>query len=577
MTLHKKPSYSLIDRFLNLIENLPGSDRFLVRLAFFAVIATGIWFIFTLNQQHSSTVPTAGGSFTEGIIGTPRFVNPVLASTKTDEDVAALIYSGLMKVDPDGNLVNDAAESIAVSEDGLTYTIKLRKDVYFHDGTPLTAKDVAFTIHLIQNPDLKSPLRGNWNDVTVNQINDYELTVTLTEPYSPFKENFRLGILPSHIWDKLSVSQLPFSQLNTEPIGSGPYKLDKVSRDDTGLIKSYTLIANHKSVNPPKIDSVVLSFFKNEDELLNAIRNGEIDNTAYLSKKDIKSVLNKNKRLIEEPLPRVFGIFFNQNRSPVLRDKSVRRALSAAIDRQDLVNETLYGFGVPISTPTVFSQPELKSTNDSASDSTSTPETVAEILTAGGWTLNDKGIWEKEIDDENTELRITIKTRNTPLFDSLLSKITKAWSDNGIIVTTEQFEQTDLVQTVIRPRDFEALLFGLDMSRSYDLYPFWHSSQQDDPGLNIAQYANVEVDNLLDLARKEQSPEKRKELLLKASQIITEDNPAIFLFQTSMTYVIADNINPTAMKQLGRQSDRFYNIADWHAKTESLWGVFRKN
>jgi len=576
MRPHNKPRYGLVDKFLNLLEDLPGSDRFLVRMAFLAVIFTGIWLIFSLNQQYSATTPTKGGSFTEGIVGTPRFVNPVLASTKTDEDVAALVYSGLMKINPEGELVNDIASSIDISDDGLTYDIKLRKDVYFHDGTPLTAKDVVFTIHLIQNPDLKSPLRGNWNDVTVEQANDYELTITLTEAYSPFKENFRLGILPSHIWDKLSVSQLPFSQLNTEPIGSGPYKLAKVSRDDTGLIKSYTLAANPNSIDKPKIDSVTLSFFKNEDELLNAMKEGKVDNTAYLNKKDIGSILRLNKKLIEEPLPRVFGIFFNQNRSVVLRDKGVREALAAAIDRQKLIKETLYGYGIPIGTPTVFSQPEIESTDDSASNSTSTQKTVSDILTDNGWSLNDKGVWEKEIDGENTELRITIKTRNTPLFDSMLSIITKTWSDNGIIVTTEQFEQADLVQTVIRPRDFEALLFGLDMSRSYDLYPFWHSSQQDDPGLNIAQYANVEVDKLLDSARKEQSTTKRMELLLEASRIIAADKPAIFLFQPAMTYVISDNLKPTTMKRIGRQSDRFDNIADWHAKTESLWGLFRK-
>lgn len=565
---------TLLDRCLDLIEGARSSDKLLLRLAFFAIIATGIWFALSLSQSHSELTPTRGGSITEGIIGTPRFVNPALASTRADQDITALVYNGLMKIASDGSLVTDLAESITVSEDGLTYNIVLRKDVQFHDETPLTARDVAYTIRLIQDPDLKSPLRGNWTDVVVEEINEYELNIVLEEAYAPFIENFTVGIMPAHAWSALPVEQLPFSQLNTEPVGAGPFMVTDARRDTSGLITHYTLRAFRNNVADPKIDTVELAFFANEEALLAALAEDEVDATAYLSPQEIATVTESDFQLIEEALPRTFGIFFNQNRSAVLRDATVREALTVALDRDALIKNALFGYGVPITGPTAMTSHALESDDDSTATTTAA-ERARAILIDGGWEENDIGQWEKEIDDTLVPLSITIRTSNVPLFDSLLTSVADQWEAVGVSVTTEQFEQTGLVQSVIRPRDFEALLFGLDMSRSYDLYPFWHSSQQDDPGLNIAQYANVSVDEHLEAARTEQSEPTRHESLAAAGTIISEERPAIFLFQPTLTYVVRKQMVVTPMNNIGRPADRFSNIADWHTESESLWPLFR--
>lgn len=568
----------LTDRFFHAIESTPGSDRLLLRAAIFLVIATGIWLLFALNSEHSALTPTRGGTIIEGVIGTPRFVNPALALTRADLDVTALVYSGLMKISPEGILENDLAESITISEDGLTYNIIIRKDITFHDGTPLTARDVAFTLRLIQDPDLKSPLRGNWTDVTIEEIGEYELNIILEEAYAPFIENFTVGILPAFAWSDLPIEQLPFSQLNTEPIGSGPFTLVSAKRDTSGLIDHYTLAAYRQNGYDAKVDTIELAFFSNEVALLQALAEHKVSASAYVPPQDLSSVLAQGYTLTEEPLPRTFGIFFNQNRSAVLRDPSVREALTVGLDRSLLIDTALYGFGVPIGSPTTFTEPELESEDGIDDTATTSPAArAAEILEAGGWTKDALGIWEKEIDDTVTPLRITLRTSNAPLFDALTQSITAQWKAIGVDVVTEQFEQAGLVQSVIRPRDYEALLFGLDMSRSYDLYPFWHSSQQDDPGLNIAQYANVEVDKLLAEARTEQYGPDRQAALRAAGALITDEHPAIFLFQPTFTYVTDPDMSVAPMRQLGRPADRFSNITEWHTKSDSLWPIFRND
>lgn len=563
------------DRLLGRIESTPASDRLLLRIAFFLVIACGIYLLLVLNGQFSAPSATRGGSFNEGIVGTPRFVNPVLAITRADQDVSALVYSGLLSIGPDGSLENDLAESIEISADGLTYTITLRRDVTFHDGTPVTARDVTYTIGLIQDPDLMSPLRGNWVDVFVEEIDEYTLTVTLEEAYAPFIENFTLGIMPAHVWSSLPIEQIPFSQLNTEPIGSGPYQVAAARRDPSGIINRYTLNAYPQPHREPRLASIDLTFFSNESELATALQEGSIDATAYLPVE--RAAEFSEFTITQATLPRTFGIFFNQNRSPALRDPAAREALTAAIDREALIEETLFGYGVPITGPTSLGVNRLESEDDTSTTSEASPaETAIAILEEAGWEKNELDLWETEIDGAPAVLSLTLRTSNAPLFNSIVETIAAQWEAAGVEVVIEQFDQSGLVQSVIRNRDFQALLFGLDTNRSQDLYPFWHSSQQDDPGLNIAQYTNLTVDDLLETAHTEQDSEAREAALIEASQTIIAERPAVFLFQPTLVYVTRPDLALAPMESLGRPSDRFSNVADWYTESESLWPAFRE-
>jgi peptide/nickel transport system substrate-binding protein len=566
----------LIDRLIERVETSPTSDRIILKTLILTIIISGIWLVISVSNSYSQTLPVGGGSFTEGIIGTPRFVNPTLAVTRTDQDISALVYSGLMKIDQSGDLIPDLAEKITLSEDGLTYNIEIKRGLTFHDDTPLTARDVIFTLQLIQNPDLKSPLRGNWTDVTVEEIGEYELNIILKEPYAPFVENFTVGIMPKHLWQDLPLEQLPFSQLNTEPIGSGPFEIIETNRSTSGLITQYQLKAFTGNQYNVRIEELFLTFLPNEELLQKALEEKRIDATAYATTEQAKSVVQHGYALIEKPLPRTFGIFFNQNKSLPLRDASARKALSTAIDREVIIQDTLNGFGVPISSPIALSKIELESAHHTETGTTTThTEQATAILKAGGWLQNNLGIWEKTIDSQSVTLSLVIRTGNSPLFESLAQTVAKQWSAVGVEVTIEQFEQTGLAQSVIRPRDFQVLLFGLDNNRSEDLYPFWHSSQQNDPGLNIAQYANITVDKLLEKARQDQDRTSRLATLNEASVIITQENPAIFLFQPTMNYLVSEEIIISETNRIGKPADRFSNIEQWYTSSDSLWPIFQ--
>ena len=570
-------SISIFGKIVGAIESKRPSDRLILRVLFFTCLGGLIMAGIMWSNSTSNLTASSGGTIKEGVIGIPRFVNPALAVTRADLDMTALIYSGLMKINPEGALIPDIADNVTVSDDGKTYNVLIKKNLRFHDGTPLTARDVAYTIGLIQDGDLKSPLRGNWADVTVEEIGEYELNIVLSQAYAPFIENFTVGILPKHIWSTLPIEQIPFSLKNTEPIGSGPFMVDTITRNDAGLINVYHLkkFTDNYSV---KLDEIEMHFYQNEDELTKAFTDKKITSTTQLPAENEMALKDSSDyRLITEPLPRVFAVFFNQNRTPVLRDTAVRLALTTAIDRDILVDSALSGFGVPITGPVPSNHPAVESTSQSIkSNSSTTPLAAAQsILTRAGWIKNNTGGWEKRIDGETRTLAITLKTANTPAFEVTTEIIARTWRELGVDVSIEQFEQSDLLQAVIRPRDFESLLFGLDMNRAVDLYPFWHSSQREDPGLNIAQYANIEVDTLLEKARTASSTEVQMAATKDALSIIGRETPAAFLYVPDLVYVLQSNIKTPAMDRISKPQERFMNVGDWNMNTDKLWPLFK--
>jgi len=561
---------SLFDRLFSFIDLLRPLDKWLFIIALCVFVISSTISIYQFSESKLINVPVRGGTLIEGVVGSPRFINPVLAITKADNDLTALTYSGLLRLSPDGTLENDLADTVTISDDGLVYNIMLKQNKYFHDGTKITADDVAFTIGLIQKTSLKSPLYGNWSGVTVEVIDTYELNLVLDNPYAPFKENLTVGILPKHIWSTLSEEELPFSQHNIEPIGSGPYAVKKVVRNQAGLISEYTLKPANDYQNSTNISSIVFRFYPNEEAVLDALQKGEITSTAYLGEKLLPSV-DKNKfKFEEEPLPRIFSIFFNQNKNPALRDKAARTALEILIDRQELINQSVNGYGRPTEEPIPLNWQNPDNNHEQLSKEDRLAK-ARQVLEDGGWSQSTNGRWVKSINDVDTPLIFSIRSSNDVVFEKIAEYLSQSWQELGIEATFEFYEQSDLVQTIIRPRDYQALLFGIDLGRSLDLYPFWHSASREDPGLNVSLYANMSVDELVSDIRTATSSDQLHELLDKVADEIDDEKPAIFLFSPTFEYVTKPSVITGNMSYIQKASERFSNITSWHMNESGVW------
>jgi len=544
------------------------SEKILFYFVSFIFVISGMVLLFNLNKSFLVEIPSFGGSFTEGLVGSPRFINPILAISETDKDLTSLIYSGLLKNDTEGNFVPDLAESYEVSE-GNVYNFVIRENAYFHDGKAVTADDVIFTIGKILDPVIKSPKKSNWEGVLVEKISNKEIRFTLSKPYAPFLNALTIGILPKHIWENASSEEFPFSEFNINPVGSGPYKVENIVRNSGGIPTSITLISwNKYALGRPKIKSILFKFFQNESALLKAYDNKEIDSAAGLSQTAAKHVIDDKNLVIQTPLPRVFGVFFNQNLAPVLLNKEVREALNIATPKKRIVDEALSGFGRIINGPT----PDSLETNTEKTNGNI--EEAKSILVSAGWKQNENGILEKKTKKETTLLRFSITTSDTPELKKTAEILKESWNQIGADVEIKVFEAGDLSQNIIKLRKYDALLFGEVVSKNSDLYPFWHSSERNDPGLNISLYANITVDKMLeDMQKKLEDEEKnlKKETVLNE---IKKDIPAIFLFSPYSLYAPAPKVKNILSKDVAFQNERFLFVNKWFIETDKIWKIF---
>src|SRR3989344_3777658 len=321
--------------FIKKIEEVVRAMKYSEKIFFFFVslvfVVSSIILLFQLNNLFLVEVPAFGGSFTEGLVGSPRFINPVLAISDTDKDISSLIYSGLLKISKDGVFEPNLASSYEIKEEGTVYHFIIREDAYFDDGEKLTADDIIFTIEKALDPIIKSPKRANWEGVLVEKINDKEVKFTLSKPYTPFLNTLTLGILPKHIWENVSSEEFPFSEFNINPIGSGPYKVEKITRNSGGILTAINLSSWSKyPLGRPKIKSIIFKFFQNENALLNAYENQDINSAVNLSQEGAKRLIQNKNIISETSLPRIFGVFLNQNVAPIFLNKEIREALEVA-------------------------------------------------------------------------------------------------------------------------------------------------------------------------------------------------------------------------------------------------------
>lgn len=551
------------------VRQFRGAGRALFLFFTGMLVISSVALLYMLEASVVVASPARGGSLTEGIVGSPRFINPVLALSDADRDLTALTYSGLLRATPEGDYVPDLASQYEVSADGLVYSVTLREGVTFHDGQPVTAEDVVFTVHKTQINALKSPLRANWDGVVAEVVDASHVRFTLKSPYSPFVGNLTLGILPAHLWQNVSDEEFPFSELNSDPVGSGPYKVTSITRTSGGIPLAYKLSANKSyALGEPYLSVLLLRFYQNESALAQALKNDEAESGSGLSAASLSGLSGEP---VTAPLNRVFGVFFNQNQSAVLRDRDVRQALSLAIDRYDLVEKVLGGYGTPLERPV---PPAILQSN--AAPATGDPALAArQSLIDDGWELRD-GVLTRGEGDKTETLTFNLATGNVPELHRAAGYLKEAWERMGAKVEVQVFEAGDLSQNVIRPRKYDALLFGEVIGRELDLFAFWHSSQRNDPGLNIALYANAEVDKALDGMRTTSDKARQRELYQEFEAEIQKDIPAIFLYAPDFVYSVPNDLKGLNLGLVETPSDRFLSIPQWHREVDYVWPLFAK-
>lgn len=560
-----------------ILRSLTIAEKAVFFLLVSVFLLSGIFLLWKVSNTFLIEVPSRGGTLIEGVVGNPRFINPVLAISEADKNLVSLLYSGPVRITPEGKIENDLAEEVTISDDRRTYTVRLREDVHFHDDMPVMADDIIFTIQKITDPSIKSPKRGNWEGITVEKIDEKTVSFTLKQTYNPFIYNLAVGILPKHIWKNVSLDEFSFSQFNTLPIGSGPYQVERVERNSGGIPNLYRLtpFEHVSSKAAPFIKNLVFKFYPSEIALIEAFNNREVESIGGISPEKILELPTADSRVISSPLPRIFAVFFNQSQSKVLLNKEVRQALNLTSPREEIIKKILGGYATAITGPMPAGIYSWTSMEKDKLRPAERLETAKELLAKAGWKAHpETGILEKKSSSGTMSLSFSISTSDAPELQQVANELVIAWEKLGVKVDVIVFEVGELNQNVIRPRNFQALLFGEIVGRDADLYPFWHSSQRTDPGLNIALYANSRADKYLDNARSANNPEVIEESYKAFAKELEGDVPAIFLYTPSFLYLVPEKIKAISLGSLTVSQDRFLSITDWYIETDKVWKIF---
>lgn len=550
---------------------LPWRERWIMRGLFVLILISTVALFINLYVNKTEIRPQLGGNYREGILGQPRFINPVLAQTNdADRDLSQLVYSSLFKYDGQGNLIPDLVEEYNLEEDNLTYNLILRKDVLWHDGESLTANDVIFTIKTIQDPEYKSPLKNNWQSVQIEKIDEFSIKIKLNNVYAPFLHNLTVGILPKHLWAGISAANFPLAQYNLKPIGSGPYKFQEFKKNDDGQIESIEFIRNQDYyLGPgPFIKKITFLFYNNQTDLIKAHQKRKIDGLSFLSpvnQLDLKSNLN----IHQIDLPIYYAVFFNQTKSKALSDKIVRTALSYATNKTEIIEKVLRNKGQIVDSPLLKNWPGYSEEIEVYDFAL---EHAQNILEAAGWKDEDEdGVREKTINNEETKLEFDLVASNWPEFKQTAEILKEQWAKIGAQVNLIIIEAVDIQREYLRPRNYQALLFGEVLNAQPDPFSFWHSTQKKDPGLNIAFYENDKVDKLLEEARQTMNPEERTLKYAEFQKLLIEDVPVVFLYSPTYLYPVHKKVRGIEIGKLAQPSYRFSQIENWFISIDRVW------
>jgi peptide/nickel transport system substrate-binding protein len=568
--------------FKNIFRALSRMERRALWIGVACLVVGAAGFITIFIWNRTAIVPAYSGVYTEGAVGQPSYVNPVLAAGDADQGLVRLIFANLTTL----------SDSIETSADGRTVQVRLKQDLAWSDGQPLTSDDVVFTLKAIQDPDSRSPLAGLFQDVTAERKSALEIDFRLENvALAPVISDLRPA--PQHLYNDIPAANWRLSDYNLRPVSSGPYVFVSRDTDADGFITAYRLTPNRTYAGErPYIQNVNFLFYHAPGDLLAAFNGGQVQGLAGADPLLLEGI-QRPYSLVRFNTPTVYAVFWNQTANPALAPIEARWALNLAIDRgkvlaglMDLAEPaegpfppallpppaptstapTSTGAGVEEADGTGEAASGTATSSAGTATSTATNDPAA-ILESRGWRRGDDGVWAKSIAKTDVRLEFTLTVPDILFLRNAAENIAEQWRAFGAAVELRVLPADNELLAAITNRDYDGLLFGNTVRGLGDLHPFWHSSRRFAPGLNLAIYQNSRVDALLEDLRRETDPQERLKDMRLVSGLIADDEPAAFLFSLNNFYVVSKSVQGVSGVFLQNPADRLEQLPQWYVAT----------
>ena len=508
----------------------------------------------------ADSTPVTGDSLVEGTIGEASTLIPLLATDSASHAVAGQIYNGLVKYDKNLNIVGDLAESFDIAKDGLTITFHLRHGVKWHDGVPFTSRDVLYTYKVTIDPKTPTAYAEDFKQVrNISVPDDHTVKVTYDKPFAPALASWSSGILPAHLLEGQDITKSPLAR---KPVGTGPYRFKE-------------WIAGQKIVlefNPdyfegrPYIDHYVYRIIPDTSTMYMELKAGAVDTMTLTPVQYARQTTSREftSRFNKYRYPSSGYVYMGYNlRHPLFGDKRIRQAITAAIDKDELIHGVLFGMGQKAVGPII---PGRWAYNPNVRDILYNPVHASELLAQAGWRKkNSDGILVKD----GKPFSFTILTNQGNQQRLLTAQIVQQRLKHvGIDVKIRIVEWATFLKEFVDKGRFEVVMLGWSTSPDPDMYDVWHSSKTNPGELNFIGFKNNEVDRLLVEGRGTFDIEKRKKAYFRIQDILAEEQPYTFLYVPDALPVVSSRIRGVEPAPIGIG----YNQIRWYVpKNEQVY------
>lgn len=517
-------------------------------------------------NQRSYMVEAAvpGGTYAEGVVGNIDTLNPIYATNNAERSASRLLFASLLSYDKEGHLRGDLAESWRVDEAGTEYTVQLRDDVTWHDGTEFTSEDVVFTIERIKNIDTRSPYYTSWQSISVEATDDHTVVFSLPSVYAPFLHALTVGILPEHRLADVDASALRENAFSTDPVGTGPFEFRNIQTIDVnqGRKVVHMQAFNDYLRGRPKLERFQLHTYADMGQLERALETSEVSAVSDVTAQTATNLAEAGFRVEDIPMNNAtFALF--RNNSDILKDVAVRRAIRQGTNVGE-VYAALDNRVAPLQGPLVASQLQNGFAKVPGFDFIKANEALDEA----GWQKNADGVRQKDGEDLSLSV-VSIEVGDYPV---VVEELARQWQELGIVVTVELVSPEDVQQMVLRPRAYDVLVHELAIGSDPDVYAYWHSSQASQNGLNFSNYDSAIIDDALESARTRLEPGLRNEKYKTFVERWVSDAPAIPLYQATLHYAMAQSARALPEDaEIVDAIDRYRSVEYWTVEQGRLY------
>ena len=529
--------------------------------------------------------PYVSRPYREGVVGHPFSISPLTARTQADRDLVALIFSGLVKNGPSGTLLPDLAATWTVDDTGATWTFELRPDARWHDGQPITAQDVAFTIRTLQDPGYTGPAAGSWKDAAVQALGPSTVVFTLTNPLGGFLQAATQPIAPAHLLGDVPVESLAEDPFGQNPVGSGPFALVGLDADSAELVPASAVLpadGQAPGASQPVVDSLAtpaptsrpselspylagieFRYFDTAEQLVAAYRAGDLDAASGLPP-DVAGELaaTAGSRLLRYPGSTLTAVLFNlrPNRH-VFTTPEIRTAFLAAIDRPALIDAA---FGMVAGTANGPIPPSSPWFDPAAAASIDYDIPAAQkALKDAGWKKLDNA-WRRATDDAPLTFELlSPDAESNPGLHAAAAAVAADWKHIGIQVTHLALPPGEFVSDRLSTADFTVAVADVTIGLDPDLYPLLASSQTLTGGSNVIGLQDPTLDGLLTAARRPGTTAERGAAYSALQVQLAKGQYLLPLAFADEPVVVRDTLQGPQLRQVSDRSDRFWDVLTW--------------